>query len=102
MPSKMVQVAPNEMIRRNPGESDADVRKRWLAEQKKINDFLQQREKDRAFYARREKQDIAGKTEMDILRALGVDNFSKGGKASKRGKNPDSVVVKGMQKVRSK
>lgn len=27
--SNLVQVSPNEFIRRNPGETDADVKRRW-------------------------------------------------------------------------
>lgn len=41
--TNLVQVSPQEWIRRNPGESDAEVKQRWLQQEAAYTEQRQQR-----------------------------------------------------------
>lgn len=112
MPSNLVQVAPNELIRRKPGESDADVRRRWAAEQKEADKKRSEKAEASRFYAKRAKaKGLSEQIGYDIARALGKE-FAKGGpvnkatggaaKVRKKVASPEGKVMDAMRKIRGK
>ena len=112
MPSDLVRVSPQEMIRRNPGESDADVRRRWAAEQKAIQKKMAEAAEARRFYAKREKANgLSEQIGYDILRAMGK-KFAKGGvmekaaggaaKVRKGMASPEGKIIEAMNRIRGK
>ena len=95
--SDMVDVSPQEAIRRMPGESDADVKKRAAAEKAAVTARMNDTDEASRFYKARDKvgSDVGARLELDTIRAMGK-RFSKGGSvkssASKRG---DGIAQKG-------
>jgi len=93
--SDLVQVSPKERIRRNPGESDADVRRRWAAEERASDERTRKREEDSRFYKRRSKAGPIEQLDYDLERAAGR-RFAKGG--STASKRADGCATKGKTK----
>jgi len=95
MADKLVQVSPQERIRRKPGESDADVRKRHAATEKAISERMARNEGDSRFYKKRAAtKGMSEKIGLDILKAVGK-RFAKGGKidgCAIRGKTRGKMV----------
>ena len=102
MPSKdMVQVSPQETIRRNPGESDAQVRARHAKEQRAAAERARQLKSDSRFYKHLEGKDPFYKAGAEIERAarkkLGLSQeayFKKGGHVKKPAAKPVTRLVR--------
>jgi hypothetical protein len=92
MASDLVRVSPQERIRRNEGESDAAVRRRWAAEQKTQDAKIAQNKSDSRWAEKRNKAtDLSTKTGYDIARAVGV-KFAKGGPI-------DGIAIRGKTRA---
>jgi hypothetical protein len=85
MASDLVQVSPQERIRRNSGESDAAVRRRWATERKALDAKIARNESDKRWADKRSKATgVSAKTGYDIARAMGQE-FAKGGSVKNSG-----------------
>lgn len=78
--SEMVSVSSQERIRRKPGESDAEVRRRWEASEKSANETAKRNDENTRFAKRYDAaKDMSDKVGLEIAKASGR-KFATGGK----------------------
>lgn len=75
--SDLVQVSPQERVRRKPGESDADVRRRWTSEQRALDKKISDNRNASEYYRNLSQQtDIGARMGMQMMRAIQGNNYT--------------------------